>query len=200
MPATVDVALRDEFQEALRFIKTSIARMEQLISAMLRLSRDGKRELQPVELNMSELVRSVAEAFAHRAHTLGASIDIGSLPTIVSDRFALEQIFSNLLDNAIKYLRDDVPGKIVIAGEATSERVVYTVSDNGRGIADKDLERVFELFRRSGTQDVPGEGIGLTYVRMLAQRLGGKIEVTSTIGTGTTFTISLPHDLSQEQS
>ena len=71
------------------------------------------------------------------------------------------------------------------------------VADNGRGIAPEDHERVFELFRRSGLQDNPGEGIGLAHVRSLVRNLGGEITVTSTLGGGSTFIIRLPTDLSQ---
>lgn len=187
-----DDALRSEFEEALRFVKTSTARMDRLIKAVLKLSREGRRELVPADIDMSELVRSVADAFAHRAGELGASIQIESLPPLVSDRLALEQVFSNLIDNALKYLRDDEPGRIVISGRIEADNVIYEVSDNGRGIASNDLERVFELFRRSGPQDVAGEGIGLTHVRTLVRRLGGDIDVRSALGEGSTFTITLP--------
>ncbi len=71
------------------------------------------------------------------------------------------------------------------------------VADNGRGIAPEDHERVFELFRRAGVQDKPGEGIGLAHVRSLVRNLGGEITVTSTLGGGATFVIRLPMDLSQ---
>ena len=187
-----DDALRSEFDEALRFVKTSTARMDRLIKAVLKLSREGRRDLLPADIDMSELVRSVADAFAHRAGELGASIQIESLPPLVSDRLALEQVFSNLIDNALKYLRDDEPGRIVISGRIEADSVIYEVSDNGRGIASNDLERVFELFRRSGPQDVAGEGIGLTHVRTLVRRLGGDIDVRSALGEGSTFTITLP--------
>ncbi|MNL85940.1 Sensor protein SrrB [compost metagenome] len=71
------------------------------------------------------------------------------------------------------------------------------MADNGRGIAPEDHERVFELFRRAGVQDKPGEGIGLAHVRSLVRNLGGEITVTSTLGGGSTFVIRLPMDLSQ---
>jgi signal transduction histidine kinase len=66
------------------------------------------------------------------------------------------------------------------------------VADNGRGIDPRDHDRIFDLFRRSGQQDQPGEGIGLAHVRALAYRLGGLVDCTSTLGEGATFTLSLP--------
>lgn len=83
-----------------------------------------------------------------------------------------------------------------MTGRATASEVVYEVNDNGRGIDPKDRERIFEIFRRSGPQDRPGEGIGLTYVRTLVRRLGGAITVRSDAGRGSTFAVTLPRHAS----
>lgn len=183
---------RKDFTEALGFIKASIAKMDRLINAILQLSRAGRREFVPRDLDLTALVKNLANDVAHRANEAGAKVEIGDLPTITSDRLALEQIFSNLLDNAIKYLRRDLPGQIEVNGSERSGFAVIQVSDNGRGIDPKDHERVFELFRRAGTQDVPGEGIGLAHVRALVRRIGGSIKVESAVNQGTTFTLILP--------
>ena len=81
------------------------------------------------------------------------------LPRIRSDRTAIEQVFGNLLDNAVKYLDPHRPGKVEVSAEETSEGVVFEVRDNGRGIAEEDMDKVFAPFRRAGPQDVPGEGM-----------------------------------------
>jgi signal transduction histidine kinase len=114
------------------------------------------------------------------------------VPAIVSDRIAIDQVFSNLIDNALKYLVDGRPGRIRIEGVSQGRFVTVTVQDNGRGIAARDLERVFELFRRAGNQDRPGEGIGLAHVKALVRRLGGTIECVSTLGEGSVFSVRLP--------
>jgi signal transduction histidine kinase len=111
---------------------------------------------------------------------------------LISDPVILEQVFSNLIDNAIKYLDPQRPGKITISGRIDVGYAMFLVADNGRGIDPKDYERVFELFRRSGVQDRPGEGIGLAHVRTLVRRLGGDITVSSILGQGSTFTVRLP--------
>jgi signal transduction histidine kinase len=78
-----------------------------------------------------------------------------------SDRLSVEQIFGNLIDNAVKYLDASRPGRIVVTGEAAPGGwIVYRIADNGRGVSDRDHERIFELFRRAGRQDRPGEGLG----------------------------------------
>ena len=81
------------------------------------------------------------------------------------------------------------------ADAAPGNRVAVDIEDNGRGIAPSDHERVFDLFRRSGAQDQPGEGIGLAHVRAMVRNLGGEITVASELGAGTTFAVSLPRDL-----
>jgi signal transduction histidine kinase len=190
--AEADKPLGRDFDEALSFIKSSITRMDGLIKAILKLTREGRRELRLETLDMTQLVRVTADGFGYQAHKAGASITIDPLPPCVADRLAIEQVFANLLENALKYLRDDAPGEIRVTGRVTPTEVAYEVRDNGRGINAEDLERVFEIFRRSGPQDRPGEGIGLTYVRTLVRRLGGSITVRSTLGQGSTFTVTLP--------
>jgi signal transduction histidine kinase len=114
------------------------------------------------------------------------------IPQIVTDRVAIEQILSNLIENATKYLQPGRPGVITVSGEQRRDRVILSVADNGRGIDPRDHQRIFDLFRRSGQQDQPGEGIGLAHVRALAYRLGGMIDVESEPGRGSTFRLNLP--------
>ena len=128
----------------------------------------------------------------HRASEVGTQIEVSNISPVQSDRLAIEQIFSNLIDNALKYGRTDGSGRIEIAGRETSNHVIYEVRDNGRGIDPKDHQRVFELFRRAGAQDRPGEGIGLAHVRALVRRVGGHIGLSSELGKGSQFTVTLP--------
>lgn len=187
-----DKQLSADFSEALGFIKSSIARMDRLISAILNLTREGRREFQPERIDARDFVETIVSSVAHQAAEAQAEIHIEPLPNIVSDRLALEQIFSNLIDNAIKYLRSGVPGEIRIRGRTKLGYAIFEISDNGRGIDPKDHQRIFDLFRRAGTQDKPGQGIGLAHVRALVRRLGGTMSVLSELNAGSTFTITLP--------
>jgi signal transduction histidine kinase len=187
-----DKQLSEDFTEALGFIKSSIAKMDRLISAILNLTREGKREFDPVRIDMRELIEAIISTVAHQAEEAKAEIHVAPLPDIVSDRLALEQIFSNLIDNALKYLKPGVPGEIAIRGRTKLGFAVFEISDNGRGIDARDHQRIFDLFRRAGSQDKPGQGIGLAHVRALVRRLGGTMSVSSELGHGSTFTITLP--------
>ena len=187
-----DKQLSQDFTEALGFIKSSIAKMDRLISAILNLTREGRREFEPVEIDTNELIDGIVRTLAHQAAEAQAQIHIEALPHIVSDRLALEQIFSNLIDNAIKYLKPGKPGAITVRGRKKLGFAIFEIADNGRGIDPKDHQRIFELFRRAGTQDRPGQGIGLAHVRALVRRLGGTMSVASELNDGSTFTVTLP--------
>jgi signal transduction histidine kinase len=187
-----DKQLSQDFSEALGFIKSSIAKMDRLISAILNLTREGRREFEPVRIDMHELIEAIVATVAHQAAEAEARISIERLPDIVSDRLAVEQIFSNLIDNALKYLKPGARGEITIRGRTRSDIAIFEVADNGRGINPRDHQRIFDLFRRAGAQDKPGQGIGLAHVRTLVRRLGGTISVHSEPNNGATFTIMLP--------
>lgn len=187
--ATVDLP------EAIGFIRASTQKMDRLINAILRLSREGRRTLAPERVDAEALARDVVASMQHRLDETGAEIAVEPLPEIVTDRLAFEQIVSNLLENAVKYLQPGRPGFVRVSGRVERDRLIYEVSDNGRGIDPRDHERIFDLFRRSGAQDQPGEGIGLAHVRALAYRLGGLIEVRSELDRGATFRLSLPRVL-----
>lgn len=188
----VSLAVDEELPEAIGFIRSSTEKMDRLISAILRLSREGRRVLTPERLDMNAVVGGIVEAMQHQLTETETEINIDALPAIESDRLAVEQIFSNLIENSVKYRDPRRPGRITVTGSKRLGRLVYEVADNGRGIAPKDHQRIFDLFRRSGSQDQPGEGIGLAHVRALAYRLGGVVECESTLGEGATFRVSLP--------
>lgn len=185
-----------DIPEALGFIRSSMSRMDNLINEILKLSRAGRRILEPSATKTTDLVQTCIDAIRQRFDDAGATVTIrGALPNIVTDRAALEQIFSNLLDNAAKYLAKDRPGRIEVRGRTRGGYAVFEVEDNGRGVAPADHERIFDLFRRAGVQDRPGDGIGLAHTRALARRLGGDVTVESDGSNGTTFTVTIARDL-----
>ena len=196
LPPDLAEAIEQDLPEAIRFIRTSTDKMDRLIGAILRLSREGRRLLQPERIVMGDLIGAALTSLAHQVQEAGAEIEVGPLPDLVSDRLAVEQVFTNLLDNALKYRDPARSLRLTVRGRAESgpegETRVFEVEDTGRGIAERDRERVFELFRRAGGQGVPGEGVGLAHVRALVRRLGGSIELESTPGRGSVFRVHLP--------
>jgi len=195
--ADAHLAVAEDLPEAIGFIRSSTRKMDGLINAILKISREGRRQLRPETIDLSAIIDASTTAVQHQINENGGSVTTDvKVPRIISDKLSLEQILGNLLDNAVKYQDTERPLSISVrAALAAGNRILIEVQDNGRGIAATDHERVFELFRRSGAQSQPGEGIGLAHVRTMVRSLGGEITLVSELGVGTTFTISLPRDL-----
>lgn len=190
-------AASEDLPEAIGFIRSSTRKMDALINAILKISREGRRPLKPETIDLKQMLEATAATVHHQvAETDGEIVVDADVDTIVSDRLSLEQSFGNLLDNAIKYRSPDRPVRVTIAARREAGgRVRVDVVDNGRGIAPEDHDRVFDLFRRAGVQDQPGEGIGLAYVRTLVRNLGGEVRLTSEPGQGTMFSVVIPVDV-----
>ncbi len=183
----------EDIPESVGFIRKSSEKMDGLIGAILKLSREGRRELKRERVQLNEVVESALATLQHQLDNGNVKVDVSpAFPSVVSDKLALSQIVGNVLDNAVKYLVPGRPGEIKITAEESGGRVKLQIADNGRGIAGDDLKRIFELFRRAGKPDRPGEGIGLAHVRSLVRALGGDVAVASKLGEGSTFTIELP--------
>jgi len=188
----VAAIFQDDIQVASGFIGSSVERMNGLINALLKLSQIGHRELRFEPIDMTDLTRFVLNGLAHQIRKKEVNVVVGDLPGVTADRMAMEQIMSNLIDNAVKYLSQERPGLVEISGERVGDEMLFQVRDNGRGIHADDTPRLFQLFRRLGTQDVPGEGVGLAYVKALVRRQGGRIWCESELGEGSTFSFTVP--------
>ncbi len=180
-------ALEEDLPEALGFITASASRMETMIQAVLQLSRIEERKLNPESIDMDSLLNGILDSFAYRIKQQRIRVSVAPLPQIRADRFAMEQVFSNLISNAIQYLTPDLPGEISIGAEQHPHETVFHVRDNGRGMKQSDIKRIFDIFQRVGASDVPGEGVGLTYTRSLVRRHGGRIWCDSRLGEGSVF-------------
>lgn len=195
--AEARLAATEDLPEAITFIRAATRKMDGLINAILKISREGRRRLKPEELDLGEIAEATAATVHHQIAETGGSVttDIG-MRRIVSDRLSLDQILGNLLDNAVKYRQPERPLSVALRTRPLAGNgIEITVEDNGRGIDAADHERVFDLFRRAGTQDQRGEGIGLAHVRTMVRSLGGDITLRSQPGLGTSFIITLPRDL-----
>lgn len=167
-----------------------------LINDLLEISRihtqRGYREM----VETGPLVREIAESLAFDLEQQGITLDVREpLPPVYAERNRLRQVFQNLLDNAIKYMRDDGEKRITVFAEQNPAQVTFHVADTGRGIDKRDVANVFQVFRRathSGTHTVPGRGVGLASVKSIIQTHGGHISVTSEKDHGSTFTFTLP--------
>ena len=192
-------ALEEDIPEALKFIESATQRMDTLTTAVLDLSRIGRREYSNEVVDVQAIVQKCLNALNYEISHSRTQVTCEELPVMMSDPLALEQVFSNLLDNAVKYLDPARPGEIAISVRQTPSDIIFAVQDNGRGIAEYDRQKVFEIFRRArNTGDVRGLGMGMAFVKATLQKLGGAIWCDSHLGTGTTFYIRLPKTDMQE--
>jgi len=196
LPADTSLRLnkifREDIPEAVGFIVNSTAKMETLLSGLLKVCRLGQSDIQVEELDMNFLVKSVLQTFDYQMKRSGVDIRLSELPGCVGDMVQLSQVFLNLIDNAIKYLAKDREGIIYIYGRVEPDCVVYCVEDNGVGIAKAYFEKIFEIFHRLSPDVCHGDGLGLTIVRRIVERHGGDVWVESEVGKGSKFYFSLP--------
>lgn len=188
---------------SLQYILSSVEKMDRLTGAILKLSRLGRQTAECEPIHTRALVENCLSSLKHQIEKSGVAVELGELPDITGDKTAIEQVFGNMLDNSLKYLDRARPGRIRIHGTQSLTHAVFTFEDNGRGIARDELHKVFEIFRRAGNvENIPGEGMGMAYVRAIIRRHGGDIWCDSTPGKGTAFhfTIARQSVKKQEQA
>lgn len=194
--AILQQAFDQDIPESLRFIVQSVEKMDALTTAILDLSRIGTRKHRFEPVDTQALMERCLDTLGYEIKHNHIEVSCGYLPTITSDALALEQIFTNILDNAVKYLEPSRAGKISISAKEVENQMVFSFKDNGRGIADADRAKVFQIFRRArNTLNIRGQGMGMTFVQATLRRLGGTIWFDSTQGVGTTFYIGLPKNI-----
>lgn len=183
--------LDEEGNEYIRQIVAAAFRMQNLIQDLLAYSRVETRAkpFEPVRLNdiVDEVTGMLSAEPEHRA----ARITRGSLPTVDGDETQLRQLFQNLIGNGLKYCTTNP--EIRVAAEQIRDEWLISVSDNGIGIAEKQRERIFDIFSRLHTErEYPGTGIGLSICRKVVQRHGGRIWVESADESGSRFCFTVP--------
>ena len=185
--------LQERMPAALGYIRASGAKMDAIINGLLRLSRAGRMVLRTESLDMDQLLQSAAASMAFQFQSAEGDLQVEALPTCQADPVAVAQVFSNLLDNAIKYRDPARPLKVRVHGGLEGRMAHYTVEDNGLGIPVDQQDRIWEIFQRlDPTGPTPGEGLGLTLVRRMVERNGGRIWVESPHGVGCRFHVELP--------
>lgn len=189
--------INDKIPRSLDFIRTSAKKMDNLVAGLLQLSRIGRTILIPEEINMNSLIKSVIDGFAMQIQNASATITITPLPPCTGDISQINRLFSNLIDNSLKYRSPVRPLMITISGHISGDMAVYSVEDTGIGIPAEYLDKIWILFQRvSIDPKVEGEGLGLTLVHRIVEKHGGKITVESKVDQGTRFIIQIPHDIS----
>ncbi len=179
--------------EYIAFIGDRVTRMHKLIESLLAYSRLGRRgmEFEPTDCN--ELLEGVLVDLQTALSDSGTDLIHDSLPTVMGDLVQLGQLFQNLIANAIKFRRPEVPPVIKISVEPRDGEWLFGIHDNGIGIKPQDFEQIFEIFKRlHSSSEFPGTGIGLAICQKIVELHGGRIWVESQLGIGTTFYFTIP--------
>ncbi len=182
-------------------INDETKRLSFLIEKVLQMSlfEKNKTTLKMKELDANDLLANIAHTFVIRVEKIGGvlDVDLGALEsTIYIDEMHFTNVLFNLMENAVKYRKDDVPLELFAKTYNEGDKILISILDNGVGIKKENLKKVFERFYRVHTgnrHDVKGFGLGLAYVKKIIDDHNGSIKVESEFGTGTTFTISLPY-------
>jgi signal transduction histidine kinase len=179
---------------AVGFIQSAVMRVSGIIDALLRLSRAGRVEYRWAAVDVAELVGRVVAAAQGTIAERGATVRVGALPPAWGDGTAIEQVFGNLVGNALAYLDPTRPGEVEVGALAADPEggVTYFVRDNGLGIAEGLQARIFQAFQRAHPGVGSGEGLGLAIVSRVVERHRGRVWVESLPGRGSTFYVGLP--------
>lgn len=185
--------IEEDFNLSLGFITKSAYKMDLLLKGLLKLSRIGKSGMEIERLDMNIVIKDVLDAMRYQIDDSDVLVVLNELPNCMADRNQIDQLFSNLIDNAVKYLRPERRGVITISGYVDDDVSVYCVEDNGLGISEDYFENIFDIFHRLNPGSrIKGEGLGLTIVKRIAARHQGKVWVESEQDSGSKFYVSLP--------
>jgi signal transduction histidine kinase len=194
--------LKDQFSEAMNEkaldflvrMGNAASRMQTLIDELLLYSRVGTKEEPFKETNLEKIIRDVLSDLESRITRSKAKVHMEALPIIEADGIQMRQLFQNLIGNALKFHKKDIPPEIVIRGHMNGASVCeILVKDNGVGFDEKYVQRIFKPFERlHGRSDYEGSGMGLAICQKIVKRHGGSIHVESKLNEGCKFTVTLP--------
>lgn len=204
--------LNDEGRDYLDRMQNAAGRMHTLINDLLTFSRvtTKAQPFQPTDLN--KITEDVLNDLETAIEQAGGTVETGPLPTVDADPLQMRQLMQNLIGNALKFRRTDVPPVIKIIGNVSAngaenaaktenQQLRLTIEDNGIGFDEKYLDRIFTPFQRlHGRGEYEGTGIGLAVCRKIVERHGGTLTAKSTPGKGSTFIATLPIKQEKEKS
>ncbi len=185
--------LDEQSQDYVRHAVEGAARMREMIQSILDYSRLDRRGAALVPVDLGQVIKVVLANLGPTIQETKATVTYDPMPVVDADSGQVARLFQNLLGNALKFRRTDVPVKVHIKVTALGTRYQFEVTDNGIGIAPEHRDRIFQLFQRLHTRDeYPGAGIGLAICKRIVERHGGEITVESVPGQGATFRFTLP--------
>ncbi|PIQ08395.1 MAG: hypothetical protein COW71_12120 [Ignavibacteriales bacterium CG18_big_fil_WC_8_21_14_2_50_31_20] len=185
--------LDDEGKRLLKVIRENAKKMDRLIADMLNLSRLSRIEINYTKIDMEKMVESIYNEIANDNDKNTFEFNVETLPKVNGDSTLIEQVWTNLIGNAIKYSQKSQIKKIVISAEDKEEYIEYKIQDFGAGFNEKYVSKLFGVFQRLHTEiEFEGTGVGLAIVKRIIHRHGGEVWAKGEINKGATFYFSLP--------
>lgn len=190
----LNTVLDRDIPEAMEFIQAGVAKIDLLLAGFLRFSRLGRAVLKVTALDMNAMLANITRTVEFQVKQAGATVQIAPLPRCLGDAGQINQVFSNLIDNALKYRSPKRLAVLEISGRTENGRAIYAVKDNGIGIVLEHQDRIFEIFHRLNPSVTEGDGLGLAIVQKILERQDGRVWVESAPDVGSIFFVSLPHE------
>ncbi len=188
----LDQVINRDIPEAIQIISFGVSSMKSLLKGLRDMARLGFSATEMEKLDMNVMLSGIVETMRFQVTEAGAYVKIDKLPSCFGDKVQIEQVFFNLLGNALKYLDPARPGLVRISGRVEKDYSVYCVQDNGIGIKADNLNNIFKMHYRVQPANDASEGLGLAIVRRIVNRHNGKVWAESQIGKGSRFFVSLP--------
>ena len=177
----------------LNLVNEGVERMNTLIEDLLKLSRVGRKFIEVETVDLNELLEEVKADLSARIEERGGEVVVGKLPTVSTQRVWMKELFTNLIDNGLKFNKSDKPG-VEISCDASEKSYSFKVKDNGIGIEEESLSRIFSVMERLNPQEYEGTGFGLNICKKVVDKFDGKIWVESKPGEGSTFFFTIPRN------
>ncbi len=174
-------------------VSDNARKMAQLIDDILALSRAGRMDLELAQLDMNDLVDAVWAGLAPQCAGRPVEFQRADLPSVCADRRALQQVWQNLLDNALKFSDHRDPARIEVSAQRHDDLIWFEVKDNGVGFNADYRDKLFGLFQRlHGMDEFVGTGVGLAIVKRFVQKHGGQVAAEGAVNVGARFRFGLP--------
>lgn len=186
-------SLDEDGERYLHYIIDAALRMRNMIRDLLSFARIEEQPLRLAESSLNEIVDAAAENLATTIQETGAVVTRDELPQLQLDGELMVQVFQNLLANAIKFRREEVPPRVHVSAASDGQFCNIAVRDNGLGIEPQYFEQIFVAFKRLHSHSqIPGTGIGLAICQQIVERHNGTLTVESRLGEGSVFTLRIP--------
>ncbi|MDR4494701.1 MAG: ATP-binding protein [Nitrospirales bacterium] len=192
MGEEIQPLIAQDIPEAIHFIQAGADSISTVTSGLVRFIRLGQMDIEWQPLDINTIVGGIVTSMEYQMRQKGVVLHLGDLPPCMGDLVLITQVFSNLIDNALKYLDTRRPGEITIAGKAENGWSIYSITDNGIGIPRQHHKQVFQVFHRVDPKREKGDGLGLAIIQRILERHKAKIQLQSAPGEGSTFSIYLP--------